>query len=113
MLALELLKILLENSGPTFRTQDKFVNGIKQHLCLSLLKNAAATHPTALALTSSIFFTLMTRFRHSLKAEIGVFFPMILLRAIEPAAAGTTPNAASMPFLPETSSLRQGCLQIS
>ncbi|KAK9829453.1 hypothetical protein WJX72_005963 [[Myrmecia] bisecta] len=94
VLALELLKILLENSGPVFRQSEKFVSAIKQYLCLSLLKNAASTIPQALALSCSIFYTLMTKFRTSLKAEIGVFFPMIMLRAIEPAAAGTTPNAA-------------------
>ena len=94
MLALELLKILLENTGETFRTSDKFSSAIKQYLCLSLLKNCSTTIPQALALSCSLFLTLLAKFRHSLKAEIGVFFPMLLLRAIEPAAAGTTPNAA-------------------
>ena len=48
----------------------------------------------AQALTCSIFYTLMAKFRGSLKAEVGLFFPMMLLRAIEPAAIGTTPNMA-------------------
>ena len=38
----------------------------------------------AFALSCSIFMTLMAKFRHSLKADIGVFFPMIMLKAIEP-----------------------------
>ena len=49
MLALELLKVLLENSGPAFRGSDKFTGAIKQYLCLSLLKNAASPHPAAQA----------------------------------------------------------------
>lgn len=94
MLALELLKILLENSGPLFRSTERFVTAIKQYLCLSLLKNCQSAVPAALRLCCSIFLTLMTKFRKSLKAEIGVFFPMILLRPIEPAVLGATPNAA-------------------
>ena len=96
MLALQLLKILLENSGPVFRGSDRFVAAIKQYLCLSLLKNVTAPSPPAQALTCSIFYTLMAKFRHSLKAEIGLFFPMMILRAIEPAAVGTTPNMAGV-----------------
>ena len=99
VLALELLKILLENSGRVFRTSDKFVSAIKQYLCLSLLKNCSSNINQAVSLSCSIFLTLMFKFRSSLKAEIGVFFPMILLRVIEPAAAGTTPNAAGAPSL--------------
>lgn len=34
-------------------------------------------------LSCSIFTSLVSRFRHGLKAEIGVFFPMIILRVLE------------------------------
>ena len=71
VLALELLKILLENSGPQFRTAERFVSAIKQYLCLSLLKNCQSAVPAALRLCCSIFLTLMTKFRKNLKAEIG------------------------------------------
>ena len=94
LLALELLKILLENSGPIFRHSERFIAAIKQYLCLSLLKNVTSSVSQAQALTCSIFYTLLVKFRQSLKAEIGVFFPMILLRAVEPAAQGTTPNTS-------------------
>lgn len=95
LLALELLKILLENSGPVFRHSERFISAIKQYLCLSLLKNVTSSVTQAQALTCSIFFTLLIKFRQSLKAEIGVFFPMILLRAVEPAVQGATPNTGS------------------
>ena len=37
----------------------------------------------------------------ALKAEIGVFFPMILLRAVEPVVQGATPNTSGdNPFPP-------------
>jgi hypothetical protein len=81
VLALELLMILLENSGEVFRTSEKFSSAIKQYLCLSLLKNCTSSIPQAFALSCSIFLTLMAKFRHSLKAEIGVFFPMMAIEA--------------------------------
>ena len=85
--------MLLENSGEVFQGSEKFTGAIKQYLCLSLLKNAASNISAAQTLTCSIFYTLLVKFRHALKAEVGVFFPMILLKAIEP----PTPNTASTP----------------
>ncbi|KAL6867503.1 hypothetical protein ACP4OV_015527 [Aristida adscensionis] len=83
ILALELLKILLENAGAVFRTSERFLGAIKQYLCLSLLKNCASSHMIVFQLSCSIFISLVSRFRPGLKAEIGVFFPMIILRVLE------------------------------
>ncbi|XP_047946268.1 brefeldin A-inhibited guanine nucleotide-exchange protein 2-like [Salvia hispanica] len=83
IVALELLKILLENAGAIFRTSERFLDAIKQYLCLSLLKNSASTHMIVFQLSCSIFVSLVSRFRAGLKAEIGVFFPMIVLRVLE------------------------------
>ncbi|GLT51910.1 hypothetical protein SLA2020_252830 [Shorea laevis] len=83
IVALELLKILLENAGAVFRTSERFLGAIKQYLCLSLLKNSASTLMIVFQLSCSIFISLVSRFRPGLKAEIGVFFPMIVLRVLE------------------------------
>ncbi|WOL09683.1 hypothetical protein Cni_G18436 [Canna indica] len=83
IVALELLKILLENAGAVFRTSERFLGAIKQYLCLSLLKNSASAHLIVFQLSCSIFISLVSRFRPGLKAEIGVFFPMIVLRVLE------------------------------
>ncbi|KAL3348903.1 hypothetical protein AABB24_022192 [Solanum stoloniferum] len=83
IVALELLKILLENAGAIFRTSDRFLGAIKQYLCLSLLKNSASSLMIVFQLSCSIFISLVARFRAGLKAEIGVFFPMIVLRVLE------------------------------
>ncbi|KAG6597193.1 Brefeldin A-inhibited guanine nucleotide-exchange protein 2, partial [Cucurbita argyrosperma subsp. sororia] len=83
IVALELLKILLENAGAVFRTSERFLGAIKQYLCLSLLKNSASTLMIIFQLSCSIFISLVSRFRAGLKAEIGVFFPMIVLRVLE------------------------------
>ncbi|KAI7749932.1 hypothetical protein M8C21_024882, partial [Ambrosia artemisiifolia] len=60
-----------------------FLGAIKQYLCLSLLKNSASTLIIVFQLSCSIFISLLSRFRAGLKAEIGVFFPMIVLRVLE------------------------------
>ncbi|XP_010540253.1 PREDICTED: brefeldin A-inhibited guanine nucleotide-exchange protein 3 [Tarenaya hassleriana] len=83
IVALELLKILLENAGAVFRTSDRFLGAIKQYLCLSLLKNSASNLMIIFQLSCSILLSLVSRFRAGLKAEIGVFFPMIVLRVLE------------------------------
>lgn len=61
----------------------RFLGAIKQYLCLSLLKNSASTLVIVFQLSCSIFISLLSRFRAGLKAEIGVFFPMIVLRVLE------------------------------
>ncbi|RAL54079.1 hypothetical protein DM860_004550 [Cuscuta australis] len=83
IVALELLKILLENAGAVFRTSERFLGAIKQYLCLSLLKNSGSSLMIVFQLSCSIFISLVSRFRAGLKAEIGVFFPMIVLRVLE------------------------------
>lgn len=70
MLALELLKLLLENTGPVFRSCALFTTAIRQHLCASLLRNSTSAVPAALQLSCSIFLTLLAKFRTSLKAEV-------------------------------------------
>ncbi|KAI3851641.1 hypothetical protein MKW92_012998 [Papaver armeniacum] len=92
IVALELLKILLENAGAIFRTSDRFLGAIKQYLCLSLLKNSASTLMIVFQLSCSIFISLVSRFRAGLKAEIGVFFPMIVLRVLENVAQPNFPQ---------------------
>lgn len=98
VLALELIKILLENSGPVFRSSEKFISALKDNLCLSMLKNCASSIQEALSLTCSIFLTLLSKFRQSLKAEIAVFFPMVVLKPIEPQLGG--PSSVSSTATP-------------
>ena len=40
--ALNLIKSVLENSGPVFRGSENFARAIKQYLCLSLLRNSVS-----------------------------------------------------------------------
>jgi len=75
VVALELLKLLLENTGPTFRASELFASAIRQHLCAALLRNSTSAVPAALQLSCSIFLTLLSKFRTSLKAEVRAPMP--------------------------------------
>uniref|UniRef100_A0A7N0T1N3 SEC7 domain-containing protein n=1 Tax=Kalanchoe fedtschenkoi TaxID=63787 RepID=A0A7N0T1N3_KALFE len=83
ILSLELLKVLMDNGGPIWQNNERFLGVIKQYLCLSLLKNSALSVMTIFQLLSSIFTSLLSKFRSGLKAEIGIFFPMLILRVLE------------------------------
>ncbi|KAG9456630.1 hypothetical protein H6P81_001138 [Aristolochia fimbriata] len=83
VLSLELLRIVMENAGPIWRTNEKFLGAIQQYLCLSLLKNSALSAMSIFQLLCSIFENLLSRFRSELKSEIGIFFPMLILRVLE------------------------------
>ncbi|XVF01662.1 hypothetical protein REPUB_Repub04eG0107500 [Reevesia pubescens] len=81
--SLELLKVIMDNGGSIWRSNERFLNAIKQYLCLSLLKNSALSVMSIFQLQCSIFMSLLTKFRSGLKAEIGIFFPMLILRVLE------------------------------
>ena len=61
----------------------RYLGAIKQYLCLSLLKNSALSTMSIFQLLCSIFVGLLSRFRSGLKEEIGIFFPMLVLRVLE------------------------------
>ncbi|KAJ4966640.1 hypothetical protein NE237_018489 [Protea cynaroides] len=83
ILSLELLKVAMDHASSFWRTDDRFLSAIKQYLCLSLLKNSALSVMTVFHLLCSIFMSLLSKFRSELKAEVGVFFPMLILRVLE------------------------------
>ncbi|KAK2432201.1 SEC7 guanine nucleotide exchange family protein [Trifolium repens] len=83
ILSLELLKVVMDNAGSIWRVNERFLNGIKQYLCLSLLKNSALSAMAIFQLQCSIFMNLLSKFRSGLKKEIGMFFPMLILRVLE------------------------------
>jgi len=54
VLALQLLKVLLGNSGQVFQNTERFITAIKQYLCLSLLKNCASQIPQVMVEVSEL-----------------------------------------------------------
>ncbi|XP_020581346.1 brefeldin A-inhibited guanine nucleotide-exchange protein 1 [Phalaenopsis equestris] len=83
VLSLELLKMVMENAGTFWLVNERFLGAIKQYLCLSLLKNSALSVMSVFQLLCSIFMILLLKFRSGLKGEIGIFFPMLVLRVLE------------------------------
>ncbi|CAN6220760.1 unnamed protein product [Urochloa humidicola] len=83
VLSLELVRMVVDNAGPFWRTNEKYLEAVKQYLCLSLLKNSALSTMSVFQLLCSIFMSLISRFRSGLKEEIGMFFPMLILRVLE------------------------------
>lgn len=78
------------NEGSVFSSEQlthflvsRFLNAVKQYLCLSLLKNSALSVMAIFQLLCSIFQNLISKFRSVLKSEIGIFFPMLILRVLE------------------------------
>lgn len=83
ILSLSLISSILANSGPVFKNSYSFINDIKQHLCLSLLKNIVSPNSTIFNLSLSIFRTLVMFFKDHLKVEIGTLLSNALLKILE------------------------------
>lgn len=76
ILSLQLLLSILQNAGPVFRTNEMFINAIKQYLCVALSKNGVSSVPEVFELSLSIFLTLLSNFKTHLKMQIEVCFIM-------------------------------------
>lgn len=72
ILSLELLLSILQNAGPVFRTNDMFINAIKQYLCVALSKNGVSSVIEVFELSLAIFLTLLANFKQHLKMQIEV-----------------------------------------
>lgn len=71
ILSLELLLHILENSGPVFRSFEKFINtAIRKYLIMSLLTNGVSSNPKVFRLSLSIFLALVSYFKDYLKVSI-------------------------------------------
>lgn len=72
VLSLQLLLSILQNAGPVFKTNDMFINAIKQYLCVALSKNGVSSVPEVFELSLAIFLTLLSNFKQHLKMQIEV-----------------------------------------
>ena len=61
------------------------------------MKALSRSAAQATALSCSIFYTLLVKFRRALKAEISEFFPKIFLRPMEAPPAAALASAAGAP----------------
>ncbi|KAI3459082.1 hypothetical protein Pfo_015745 [Paulownia fortunei] len=83
ILSLELLQGLLEDVGDSLTKNFQFIDSIRAQLSYALLRASVSQSPILFQYATGIFTVLLLRFRESLKAEIGVFFPIIVLRSLD------------------------------
>ncbi|CAD6336232.1 unnamed protein product [Miscanthus lutarioriparius] len=73
VLSLELVRMVIDNAGPFWKTNEKYLEAVKQYLCLSLLKNSALSAMSVFQLLCSIFMSLISRIINGLlKTALGV-----------------------------------------
>ncbi|XP_073005233.1 brefeldin A-inhibited guanine nucleotide-exchange protein 5 [Typha latifolia] len=83
LLSLELLQGLLEGVSHSFTKNFHFIDSVKAYLSYALLRASVSSSPVVFQYATGIFLVLLLRFRESLKGEIGVFFPLIILRSLD------------------------------
>ncbi|GJQ14168.1 hypothetical protein GpartN1_g5959.t1 [Galdieria partita] len=83
ILSLELIKEIIETSGPAFRSSPHFVYAVRNFLIPSLLTNCVAPTMAIMELALSIVELLLYKLRSSLKWEISAIFHTVIFRYLE------------------------------
>ncbi|XP_074312417.1 brefeldin A-inhibited guanine nucleotide-exchange protein 5 [Silene latifolia] len=83
ILSLELLQGLLEGVSHAFTKNFHFIDSVKAYLSYTLLRASVSSSTIIFQHAAGIFAVLLLRFRESLKGEIGIFFPLIVLRYLD------------------------------
>ncbi|GAB4845824.1 Brefeldin A-inhibited guanine nucleotide-exchange protein 5 [Ancistrocladus abbreviatus] len=83
ILSLELLQGLLEAVSHSFTKNFHFIDSVKAYLSYALLRASVSPSPVIFQYAVGIFAVLLLRFRESLKGEIGIFFPLIIIRPLD------------------------------
>eukprot|EP00775_Hariotina_reticulata_P004220 gene4220-4469_t len=96
LLALEMLAKVLSSSYHSWdHVSELFCKQLRQPLCLALLRNCAASDPGAYALALRLLTSILClpRLRFGLRAELGAFYPLLVLRVLEQGGAGAAEQA--------------------
>ena len=83
VILLEMILIVLDNSGPVFRTDPTFIKIVREYLCQSLSINVISPLLEVFELAITIFLVVVGLFKIYLKAQIEVFFKEIIFRILE------------------------------
>ncbi|XP_028786878.1 brefeldin A-inhibited guanine nucleotide-exchange protein 5-like [Neltuma alba] len=83
ILSLELLQDLLVGLSHSFTKNFNFIDSVKAYLSYALLRASVSQSPVIFQCATGIFSVLLWRFRESLKGEIGILFPLIVLRPLD------------------------------
>ncbi|CAN6199456.1 unnamed protein product [Urochloa humidicola] len=99
LLSLELLQGLLEGVSDAFTKNFHFIDSVKAYLSYALLRASVSSSPVVFQYACGIFSVLLLRFRESLKGEIGVFFPLIILRSLDSSDSPLSQKASVLRML--------------
>lgn len=99
LLSLELLQGLLEGVGDSFTKNFHFIDSVKAYLSYAILRAAVSSSAVVFQYACGIFAVLLLRFRESLKGEIGVFFPLIVLRSLDSSDSPLSQRASVLRML--------------
>ncbi|GKE31976.1 brefeldin A-inhibited guanine nucleotide-exchange protein 5, partial [Tanacetum coccineum] len=83
ILSLELLQGLLEGVSHSFTKNFTIIDSVKAYLSYVLLRASVSQSPAIFQYATGIFAVLLLRFRESLKVEIGILFPLLVLRSLD------------------------------
>ncbi|XP_073391805.1 brefeldin A-inhibited guanine nucleotide-exchange protein 5 isoform X3 [Physcomitrium patens] len=83
ILSLDLLQGLLEGVSDAFTVNYTFIDFVKAYLCYALLRSCVSPTASVFQMAVNIYTVLLQRFRESLKAEVGVFFSLVVLRSFD------------------------------
>ncbi|KDO24492.1 hypothetical protein SPRG_10308 [Saprolegnia parasitica CBS 223.65] len=83
MISLDLLLAIINQAGPTFRQNERFLVAIRSYLCVSLLQNCTSIYTQVVELSLRVFVVLITNFKAHLKGEIEVFITNIFLTILD------------------------------
>ncbi|KAM7259004.1 hypothetical protein ACFE04_014745 [Oxalis oulophora] len=99
ILSLELLQGLLEGVSHSFTKNFHFIDSVKAYLSYALLRASVSQSPVIFQYATGIFSVLLLRFRESLKGEIGVLFPLIVLRSLDGSECSMTQKLSVLRML--------------
>ncbi|KAK9804748.1 hypothetical protein WJX72_003264 [[Myrmecia] bisecta] len=102
LLALELLVRVLDSPQQTWvNVRSEFCEQLRQPLCLALLRNCMSPFDEAFAAATRLFNAtlLQAKLRNGLKAELGAFYPLLLLRPLETDRTDSAQLAAALEAL--------------
>ncbi|KAL5647767.1 hypothetical protein ACJX0J_042122, partial [Zea mays] len=83
LLSLELLQGLLKGVSNVFIKKFHFIDSVKAYLSYALLRASVSSSPVVFQYACGMFSVLLLRFGESEEGEIGVFFPLIVLRSLD------------------------------
>lgn len=109
LLSLELLRNVINNSGPAFRSGDRFIYALRQYLSPSLLTNCMSNYAEVMDVSFDIFEMLLRRdtLRPLLKTELCALFDTVIFRFLESPTAGPMRRRRAITLLNRLSSDRQ------